>query len=50
MAQIDAINAKDFPSEAKTWEAMKTQVDGIADTLAEGIVKQFPQKFGEPTA
>jgi hypothetical protein len=48
MAEIDAINAKDFPSEAKTWGAMKAQVDGIADTLTEGLVKQFPQKFGEP--
>ncbi len=48
MAQIEAINAKDFSSEAKTWEAMKNQVYVIADTLADGIVKQFPQKFGEP--
>jgi hypothetical protein len=29
MAEVDAINVKDFSSEAKTWEAMKTQVDGI---------------------
>lgn len=49
MAQINAVNAKDFSSEAKTWEAMKNQVYGIADTLTEGLVKQFPQKFGEPT-
>ncbi|MFB3887695.1 MAG: hypothetical protein ACE144_20945 [Thermodesulfobacteriota bacterium] len=49
MAQINAIHAKDFSSEAKTWEAMKDQVYGIADTLTEGIVKQFPQRFGEPT-
>ncbi len=45
MAQINAINGKDFSSEAETWEAMKNQVYTIADTLAEGIVKQFPQKF-----
>jgi hypothetical protein len=44
MAQINAFNAKDFPSEAETREAMKNQVYAIADTLAEGIVKQFPQK------
>lgn len=50
MAQIEAVNAKDFSSEAKTWEAMKNQVYVIADTLADGIVKQFPQKFGEPVA
>ncbi len=49
MAQIDQINAKDFSAEAKTWEAMKNQVNGIADTLTDGIVKQFPQKFGQPS-
>jgi len=41
MAQINGVNAKDFVSEAKTWEAMKNHVHGIADTLAEAIVKQF---------
>jgi len=30
-------------SEAQTWEAMKNQIYVIADTLAEGIVKQFPR-------
>ncbi len=50
MADIEAINAKDFSSEAKTWEAMKNQVYSIADTLADGIVKQFAQKFGVPLA
>ena len=50
MAQIEAVNAKDFPAEAKTWEAMKNQVYTIADTLADGIVKQFPDKFREAVA
>ncbi len=50
MTEIDQLSKKDFSSEAKTWEAMQKQVEGIADTLTEGIVKQFPQKFGEPTA
>ena len=45
MAQIMQTNAKDFSAEAKTWESMKTQVLQIADVLAEGIVKQFPQRF-----
>ncbi len=49
MAQIDQISAKDFSAEAKTWEGMKTQVYGIADTLTDGIIKQFPQKFGQPS-
>jgi hypothetical protein len=47
IAQIDAIAAKDFFSEAKTWPAMKAQVYTIADVLADGIVKQFPMKFGK---
>ncbi len=47
MAQINEINAKNFSAEAKTWEAMQNQVYQIADVLADGIVKQFPQKFGE---
>ncbi len=49
MAQNNEFNAKNFSAEAKTWEAMKNQVYGIADTLSEGIVKQFSQRFGEPT-
>ncbi len=47
IGQIDAIAAKDFASEAKTWEAMKKHVNVIADVLADGIVKQFPGKFKE---
>ncbi len=45
MAQIQQINAKDFSAEAKTWESMKAQVYQIADVLAEGLVKQFAQRF-----
>ncbi len=45
MAQIKAIQARDFAGEAKNWDPMKTQVYQIADVLAQGIVKQFPQKF-----
>ncbi len=49
MAQINEIHAKDFSAEAKTWRGEANQIRGVADILAEGIVKQFPQKFGEPT-
>jgi gas vesicle protein len=49
MAQIGQINAKDFSAEAKTWTAMKKQVNEIADVLASGIIKQFPQRFEEGT-
>jgi len=44
MAQIDEINAKNFSGEAKTWEAMKNQVNQIADVLATGIYNQFGSK------
>ena len=44
MAQIDAIQKKDFASEAKIWDAMKNHIYTIADVLAEGIVKQFGPK------
>ena len=47
IAQIDAIAAKDFSSEAPVWHAMKKHVYVIADVLADGIVKQFPMKFGK---
>lgn len=45
MAQIDAFAAKDYASEAQTWETMKNHMYMIADALAAGIVKQFPKKF-----
>lgn len=45
IAQIDAVTAKNFSSEATTWEAMKKHIYTIADALAGGIVKQFPKKF-----
>ena len=44
MAQIDAVNAKDFASEAKVWDSMKKHIYTIADVLAEGIAKQFGSK------
>ncbi len=44
MAQIDAINAKDFASEAKIWSGMKSHIYTIADVLAGGIAKQFGSK------
>ncbi len=46
MTQIEQINAKNYAGEAKTWASMKTQIDQVADVLADGIVKQFPQKVG----
>jgi hypothetical protein len=45
VAQIDAVAAKDYSSEADTWGMMKKHMYVIADALAAGIVKQFPGKF-----
>ena len=45
IAQIEAINTKNWPSEAQTCEDMKNHIYKIADVLADGIVKQFPAKF-----
>jgi hypothetical protein len=45
IAQINAVEDKDYATEAKTWDAMKSHMYVIADVLADGIVKQFPKKF-----
>ena len=39
--QIDALNAKDFKTEAIVWNEMKGHIYTIADVLAQGIEKQF---------
>jgi hypothetical protein len=43
--QIGEFKAKRFDAEAKTWAAMTQHMYVIADALAEGIAKQFPDKF-----
>jgi len=45
LAQINALAAKDYASEAETWGAMNSHMLMIADALGQGIVKQFPKKF-----
>jgi len=45
VAQINAIQQKDFATEAKVWNEMKMHIYTIADVLANGIAKQFgPRK------
>jgi hypothetical protein len=44
VAQINAINTKDFAEEAKVWDMMKDHMYVIADALADGLAKQFPAK------
>jgi hypothetical protein len=43
--QITDFFAADFNDEADGWTAMKRDTYYLADTLALGIVKQFPAKF-----
>jgi hypothetical protein len=43
--QIKQLQAKQYELEAQTWEAMKNHMYVIADALADGIAKQFPDKF-----
>lgn len=43
--QIQQFQAKQYDQEAKTWAAMKDHMYVIADALADGIAKQFPEKF-----
>jgi len=45
IAQIDAVLAKDYGTEATIWENMKSHIYIIADALAGGIVEQFPKDF-----
>ncbi len=45
IAQIDAVVAKDYTTEATVWTSMKKHIYTIADALAGGIEKQFPKKF-----
>ncbi|HET6628322.1 MAG TPA: hypothetical protein VFG91_00945 [Woeseiaceae bacterium] len=43
--QIQQFDAGEFEEEAKTWAMMTDNVYVIADALAEGIARQFPDKF-----
>ena len=44
MAQIQQIESGDKAGELKTWDAMRAHMMVIADALAGGIAKQFPDK------
>lgn len=43
--QIQQFEAGEFEQEARTWAMMKDHMYVIADALAGGIAKQFPDKF-----
>lgn len=44
--QVRQIMGDDSKGEAATWAAMQQHMDTIADALAAGIAKQFPDKAG----
>lgn len=43
--QIKQLKTGEYDQEARTWAAMKDHIYAIADALANGIAKQFPDKF-----
>ena len=45
ISQIDEVGARDFAGEAQTWHAMRHHMLVIADAIADGIAKQFPERF-----
>jgi hypothetical protein len=45
ISQIQQLKAKQYQQETETWEAMKNHMYVIADALAGGLAKQFPEKF-----
>lgn len=49
-SQNAQLKAKKYSEEARTWDAMRQHIYDLADTLGDGIAKQFPDKFKEGTA
>ncbi len=42
---IDATAKKDWGAEADMWDPMVKYIYTLTDALADGIAKQFPEKF-----
>ena len=45
VTQINQIASNDFRDEAATWHVMRKHMLVISDAIANGIVKQFPERF-----
>ena len=45
VAQINQIAANNFRGEAQTWDAMRKHMLVIADSIADALAKQFPDRF-----
>jgi ActR/RegA family two-component response regulator len=48
MDQIRALKDGDYSREASIWDVKRQVVLKLADAMAEGLARQFPQKFKEP--
>ena len=45
--QVNLLLRKQWAADVKNYDAIRTQLNHMADTLAEAIVLQFPKKFGQ---
>jgi hypothetical protein len=45
VSQINEVASRDFASEARTWHAMRHHMLVISDAIADGLAKQFPDRF-----
>lgn len=45
VAQIDAVQKRDYATEARTWAPMRQHMLGIADAITDALARQFPGKF-----
>jgi hypothetical protein len=45
IAQINAVKARDFAGEARTWHAMRHHMQMISDAITDAIARQFPERF-----
>ena len=45
MKQSDQFAANDFRGEAQTWQTMRKHMLVIADSIADALARQFPEKF-----
>jgi hypothetical protein len=45
IAQVQQLSTGNYVAEAKTWSAMRLHMFTIGDALADGLAKQFPDRF-----
>jgi hypothetical protein len=45
--KVQELKARDYASDAKIWETMKTHIYQIVDAIAGALAKQLPNAFSE---